>query len=109
MLLQLTSNGMGSGDEVLGMQLIENYFKLILQEESLPKVIVFYNGGVKLLTEGSTVIDSLKAIEAKGVQLLACKTCLNHFELQDKQLVGKAGTMLDIIALQNEADKVVNL
>lgn len=109
MLLQLTSNGMGSGDEVLGMQLIENYFKLILQEDSLPKVLVFYNSGVKLLAEGSTVIASLKAIEAKGVQLLACKTCLNHFKLMDKQLVGKAGTMLDIIALQNEADKVVSL
>lgn len=108
-LLQVTSNVMGQGDDTLGISLIENYFKLIIQEDALPKFIAFYNGGIKLVTNESPVIGILKEIEKKGVKLLACKTCLIHFGLLDKIEVGMAGTMIDIITLQKEADKVINL
>lgn len=108
-LLQINAFGMGQGDEALGLILIENYLKLIIQENSLPKIITFYNAGVKLVASGSPVIEQLKVIEQKGVQLLACKTCLNHFGLLNKQAVGMAGTMIDIILLQKEASKVITL
>ena len=108
-LIQINSAGMGHGDQQLGLVLIENYLKLILQEDQLPKVITFYNDGVKLIAEGSPVINQLREIEAKGVKLLACKTCLNHFKLIDKVEVGMAGSMIDIITLQNEAGKVITL
>lgn len=108
-LLQINKYGMGEGDETLGLSLIQNYFKLIIQEEMLPQFITFYNGGVKLVTKASPVIDSLKIIESKGVKLISCKTCLNHFGLEDKLEVGFAGTMIDIIALQKAAKKVVTL
>ena len=108
-LLQINKFGMGEGDEVLGLSLIGNYFKLVLQEDALPKVIAFYNGGVKLVCQGSPVIESLKEIESKGVKLIACKTCLNHFGLLDKIEVGTGGTMIDIIMLQKEAKKVITL
>jgi len=108
-LLQINSNKMGEGSPELGEQLISNYLKLILQEDLLPSFIVFYNGGVKLTVEGSPLIETLKEIESRGVKLLSCKTCLNHFNLLDKMKVGMAGTMIDIIALQNEATKVITL
>lgn len=108
-LLQITSNGMGQGDEKLGLILLENYLRLCIQEETLPKFIAFYNEGVKLIATDSPVIEILKTIEGKGVKLLACKTCLNHFKLLDAIGVGMAGTMIDIISLQKEADKVINL
>jgi selenium metabolism protein YedF len=108
-LLQINSDKMGEGSPELGMALMANYLKLILQEEMLPSFIVFYNSGVKLTTENSPVLEILKAIESKGVKLLSCKTCLNHFKLLDKMSVGMAGTMIDIIALQNTAKKVITL
>lgn len=108
-LLQITQNGMGGGGEELGLQLVTNYLKLIGEEIELPKFISFYNGGVKLICTGSPVIEILKSIEKKGVKLIACKTCLNHFNLMDKMEVGIAGTMVDIIQLQRIADKVINL
>ena len=108
-LLQINTYGMGQGDEALGLQLIENYLKLIIQENALPKIITFYNGGVKLVATGSPVIDLLKEIEQKDVKLLACKTCLNHYGLLEKIAVGMAGTMIDIILLQKEATKVITL
>lgn len=108
-LLQINKYGMGEGDEALGLSLIQNYFKLILQEDALPQMIAFYNGGVKLVAEGSPVLEVLREIEAKGVKLISCKTCLNFYELIDKVQVGMAGTMIDIITLQKAAKKVITL
>jgi selenium metabolism protein YedF len=108
-LLQINRFGMGEGDENLGMVLIQNYFKLLLQEDQLPAFIVFYNGGVRLVADDSPVLEILKAIEERGVRLLSCKTCLNHYGLIDKMKVGMAGSMLDIMALQNTATKVITL
>ncbi|MBN1951264.1 MAG: sulfurtransferase-like selenium metabolism protein YedF [Bacteroidales bacterium] len=108
-LIQVSRNGMGAGDETLGIQLITNYLKLISEENDLPKFMVFYNAGVKLICEGSPVIDTLKVLEQKGVKLIACKTCLNYFNLMDKMEAGLAGTMMNILELQKLADKVIAL
>ncbi|WP_299578660.1 sulfurtransferase-like selenium metabolism protein YedF [uncultured Sunxiuqinia sp.] len=108
-LIQITQHGMGAGDESLGLLLVSNYLKLLNEETHLPRVIVFYNAGVQLICSGSPVIEILQTLEQKGVRLMACKTCLNHFGLIDKMEVGLAGTMMDIIELQKVADKVVNL
>ncbi|GAF04430.1 DsrE family protein [Saccharicrinis fermentans] len=108
-LIQITKNGMGEGDEALSLSLIANYLKLVNEESNFPLFMSFYNGGVKLLCEGSPVIDTLKLLEKKGVKMLACKTCLNYYHLLDKRMVGVEATMVDIVSLQKVADKVINL
>jgi len=108
-LIQVTQYGMGNGDSELGLKLITNYFTLLNEDNRVPKIIVFYNEGVKLICEGSPAIDALKTIQEKGVQLIACKTCLMHYNIFDKIEVGTPGTMVDIITLQASADKVINL
>ncbi len=108
-LIQINNNGMGQGDEELGLLLINNYLKLIGAENNLPKFITFYNSGVKIICEESPIIENLKNLEKAGVKLIACKTCLNHFNLLDHVKVGIPGTMVDIIELQKMADKVINL
>ena len=108
-LLQITQNGMGSGDCELGLVLLNNYLTLLSEEQELPRVIVFYNAGVKLISSGSPVVAKFKALEEKGVRLLACKTCLKHFNLLGQLDVGIEGTMIDILELQKVAGKVVNL
>lgn len=108
-LLQITQYGMGAGDEQLGLVLVNNYFRLLAEEAELPRVIVFYNAGVKLICKGSPALEVLNALQDKGVRLLACKTCLNHFNLMDQIETGIGGTMMDIIELQKVADKVISL
>ncbi len=108
-LILITRNGMGEGDKELGTKLITNYLKLLSEEEEAPKFIAFYNSGVRMICSGSTALEPLKTMESKGVKLLACKTCLNHFELLNEVQVGTAGTMMDIIELQKMADKVITL
>ena len=108
-LIQITQNGMGSGDQELGLILVKNYFKLINEENKLPRVIAFYNAGVKLVAEDSPVLEELKQLETSGVKLVVCKTCLKHFDLMDKMGTGIQGTMMDIIELQKVAEKVITL
>ncbi|QIA08723.1 DsrE family protein [Draconibacterium halophilum] len=108
-LIQITHNGMGTGNDELGQLLVKNYLTLLCEEKELPKVITFYNEGVKLLCSGLPALESLKQLAEKGVKLVACKTCLNHFQLLEKVKIGIPATMVDIMHFQKIADKVVNL
>ncbi len=108
-LIQITNNGMGAGNEELGLTLISNYLNLIYNEDKLPRFIALYNSGVKLICTGSPCIEILKKIEAKGVKLIACKTCLNYFGLIEQTEVGIQGTMMDILELQIATEKVITL
>ena len=108
-LIQVTKNYMGEGDEVLGKKLIQNFFAIRNNDGNLPKIMLFYNAGVKLLCEEGPVLDIFREIEAKGVKMIVCGTCLDHFGLADKLKAGMRGTMVDIINLQEEADKVLTI
>lgn len=108
-LIQINQYGMGAGDETLGLLLVKNYLTLLNEESELPKVITFYNEAVKFTCTGSPVIEVLKEMEQKGVKLVVCKTCLNHFKLLGNMETGIIGTMIDIMHFQKIADKVINL
>ena len=108
-VVQITNNGMGKADETLQQKLIGKYLELIQQNDSLPNAICFYTDGVKLVVEGSPVLEQLKALEDAGVRLIVCSTCLEYFDLTDKVKVGIVGGMTDIIEAQAKADKVITL
>lgn len=108
-VLLITRNGMGQAEPALQQKLIQTYFKLLEESNVLPGVICFYTDGVKLVVEGSPVLDTLKSLEARGVRLILCSTCLNFFGLADKVQVGIVGGMTDIIEAQRRAAKVITL
>lgn len=108
-LIQFTQNGMGSGNSELAHTLAYNYLNLLLEEEELPRFICLYNEGVKLLCDGASTIQPFKDLQEKGVKIIACKTCLNYYNLTEKVEVGIQGTMIDIIQIQKIADKVISL
>jgi len=108
-IIQITNYGMGKGDQALQLKLAAKYLELIQLNPSLPNAICFYTDGVKLVVEGSPVLEQLRALEAKGVRLIVCSTCLEHYGLADKLQVGIAGAMTDIIEAQAKASKVITL
>ena len=108
-VILVTSNGIGKAEETLGRILAGKYFELLLHNESLPAAICFYTEGVKLVCEGSPVIEQLRQLETIGVRLIVCSTCLNYFQLTGKVQVGIVGGMGDIIEAQAKADKVITL
>lgn len=105
----VTGNGMGNGEQELKSKLAYTYFSLLNENDYLPAVIAFYTEGVKLLTAGSPVLEELSALEAKGVRLVACGTCLTHYGLEDQIEVGLVGGMTDIIEAQWRAEKVITI
>jgi hypothetical protein len=59
--------------------------------------------------EGSPILEPLKELEARGVHLVLCRTCLEHHGLLDQVRVGVVGGMGDIVAAQAMASKVVTI
>lgn len=108
-VILVTNNGMGKADEGLQLTLFGKFVELLQQNGELPAAFCFYTDGVKLVCEGSPVIERLRDLEAKGVHLIVCSTCLNYFGLQDKIQTGIVGGMGDIIEAQMKADKVITI
>jgi sulfur relay (sulfurtransferase) complex TusBCD TusD component (DsrE family) len=108
-VILITNNGMGKADEKLQLALIGKYLDLLIQSESLPSVIAFYTEGVRLVCEGSPVLEQLHTLETQNVRLIICSTCLNHFALMEEVRVGIVGGMGDILEAQMKAEKVITL
>ena len=108
-VILVTRNGMGEADPKLQKKLIQTYLKLLDDSDALPAVICFYTEGVRLVVEGSPVLDVLKSLEDKKVRLIICGTCLNFFGLTEKVKVGIVGGMTDIIEAQRRAAKVISI
>ena len=105
----VTRNGMGEADPELQGKLIQTYFRLLDESDVLPGVICFYTEGVRLVVEGSPVLETLISLEAKGVRLVICNTCLKFYDLVGQMNVGIVGGMTDIIEAQRRAGKVITI
>lgn len=107
MVVVLSSDKMGEGDEELGKVLIKGFIYAITQLDKYPKSVLLYNSGVKLASEGSDSIEDLKVLEDHGVEILSCGTCLNFYNLQDKLQVGKVTNMYSIVEELSEATNII--
>lgn len=91
-----TSNTMGKGNDELGKILMKSFIYTVSETEPLPKTMVFYNGGVRLTCQGSEVLDDLKKLEAAGVEIISCGTCLDFLKLKEDLRVGSISNMYTI-------------
>lgn len=106
-LVAITSATMGTGSDELGKTLMKGYIYALVQLPELPGTLLFYNGGAYLTTEGSDSLEDLKNLEAQGVEILTCGTCLNFYGLADKLLVGQVTNMYTIAEKLAGASKVI--
>lgn len=103
----LSSNKMGEGSEESGQILMKGFIYALTELDELPSTILLYNSGVKLSTEGSNSINDLKTLQAQGVEILSCGTCLNYYELTEKLEVGEVTNMYFILEKMSQADKII--
>ncbi|MCT4598975.1 MAG: sulfurtransferase-like selenium metabolism protein YedF [Vallitalea sp.] len=108
-VIVINSNSFGKGDELLGEKLMGAFLKKIWVRQDKPDAIIFYNSGVKLVAKGSTVLDALNGLYDLGVELLACGTCLDHFEIRDDIAVGRVSNMEEISSIMMEANSVITV
>jgi selenium metabolism protein YedF len=107
--LLITCNHFGRGDDELGAKLMGSFLRKLCVMDKKPERIVFYNSGVKLITEGSGVLDALTTLAEQGVELIACGTCLTHFGLLDKIAVGRKSDMQEIAGVITGDEDVVKV
>ncbi len=77
------------------------------QQDDLPTTILFYNKGAFITCEESASIEDLKSLEAQGVEILTCGTCLNFYGLPEKLQVGEVTNMYVIAEKMTQADLIV--
>ena len=106
-VVAIASDKMGEGAEELGKTLLKAFVFSLTQQEKLPKTILFYNGGAHLTCEGSPMLEDLRALEAEGVEILTCGTCLNFYGLTEKLAVGGVTNMYAIAEKLLHAGNVV--
>ena len=103
----ISSDCMGSGDDELGRQLMKGFLYAQTQLDVLPDTVLLYNGGAKLSAEGSQSVEDLRSLEAQGVEILTCGTCLNFYGLSEKLAVGNVTNMYDIAEKLSGASSVI--
>ena len=98
---------MGRGSDELGRTLLKGFLYAVSQLPVLPSAVLFYNGGARLTVEDSASLEDLRSMEAQGVEILTCGTCLNFYGLQDKLAVGDVTNMYSIVEKLSGAAKVI--
>ena len=106
-IVVVNSATMGIGNDELGKVLIKGFLFAVSQLEELPKTILFYNGGATLTTEGSASLEDLKNMEAQGVVIKTCGTCLDYYGLKEKLQVGSITNMYDIVETMANAGHII--
>lgn len=105
----INSDTLGRGDKEVGYTLLGTLLRKLLASINKPDAIIFYNSGVKLVIRGSYFVDILDALECKGVELLACGTCVYKACNDNSLSVGRITNMEEITDIILKADKVITL
>jgi selenium metabolism protein YedF len=106
LLLIIGTDTLGK-DEAIGKVLMKGFFETMKVYKQLPHTMFFLNAGVKLTTVDREIAPILKEIEARGVEIYSCGTCLKHYDLESALKVGHRGTTNHIVEGMQDFAKVV--
>ncbi len=106
-IVVISSDRMGSGNDELGRVLLKGFIFAVTQLDELPAKMLFYNGGAKITCEGSDSLEDLKNLEAQGVEIQTCGTCLDYYQLKEKLAVGTVTNMYSIVEAMAGAARIL--
>ena len=105
----IDSDSMGRGSEELGGILMRAFLHTLGEAEVRPRKMILVNSGVRLACEGSPALEDLQTLASQGVEILACGTCLNYFELKEKLRAGRVSNMYEILNALSQAGRTVKI
>ncbi|MGQ9688412.1 MAG: sulfurtransferase-like selenium metabolism protein YedF [Desulfobaccales bacterium] len=108
-LVLVGTDRLGTGDDDLGRKLLASFIGTLKEMGRELWGLVLLNAGVKLAVAGSPVLAEIRDLADRGVMVLVCGTCLNHFQLLEQKQVGDTTNMLDIVSHMQMADQVISL
>lgn len=107
MLVVLSANVMGNGEEKLGKSLMKAFVFALTKQDILPETVLCYNSGAYLTCEGSDSLEDFRVLEAEGVQILTCGTCLDFYGIKNTLAVGGVTNMYDIVEKMQQATTIL--
>jgi len=105
----ITTDRLGTGDQQLGEILMKAFLNTLWDAEPKPAKLLFLNDGIRLTTEGSEVLESLRLLEKAGVEIFSCGTCLEYYQLKDKLKVGAVTNMYETVDSLLSAGKIIKI
>lgn len=107
LVVVLSANVMGGGEEKLGKALMKAFVFALTKQDMLPETVMCYNSGAYLTCEGSDSLEDFRALEAEGVNIMTCGTCLDFYGIKEKLAVGTVTNMYDIVETMENAKSVI--
>ncbi|MGS0765474.1 sulfurtransferase-like selenium metabolism protein YedF [Syntrophomonas curvata] len=107
--IMIRSNLFGQGEAELGQVLMKSFLFSLNELDTRVTHIIFMNSGIFLTIEGSPVLETLKVLEGKGVEILSCGTCLDFYQAKDKLAVGSVTNMYTALEILTTAGRSITL
>lgn len=101
------SDRMGDGDDEFGRVLMRNFLTTLLEMDPLPDIILFVNSGINLTTTGSNILEALKTLDSRGVDIASCGLCLDFYQKKEQLQVGRTTNMFEMAEVQCHAGRVI--
>ena len=102
----ISQNGL---TEMEGHSDVHQLLSMLEGAEQPPVKLYFTTEGVALVATGSPILSRLKELEASGVEMVTCRTCLDYLGLRDRVEVGHINAMEHIMTDMEHASNVVML
>lgn len=103
----LTRDWIGAGADDLGRLLAGLLLRTFAESPLKPACLVLMNGGVRLALADSEVLPSLRALEAQGVTIRVCGTCLDFFGVKDQLKTGTISNIYEAAETMLSAQRVI--
>jgi len=108
LVVYVGADQMGRGSEELGKKLMQGFLRTWLDSPKKPWRMIFINSGVRLTTTDEEAPEVLELLAERGVEILTCGTCLQHFGLEKELRVGKVTNMYEVVETLCAAGRVVS-
>lgn len=105
----ISSDKIGNGNDELGAVLMKGFIYTLTESKPYPKSILLVNSGVKLSTENYDTVENLKILEAAGVEILSCGTCLDYYGLKESLKLGSVTNMYTIVDIMKNSLQTISI
>lgn len=96
-------------EKALGEKIIENYVKILIEIEFLPKYIILNGETVCLALNSSSANIYLKKLQDRGVEILISDISVDHYGIGDNIVVGRIVSLKEILERQFSSTKLIKL
>lgn len=106
-IVLLSCEKIGQGEEKLGEILMYSFLNALKEQDHKPTHVICYHSGVKLLKVGSETSVILSELIQRGIQLIACGTCVDYYGLKESIIEVKLSNMFDILELLSRSGRII--